>query len=193
MINFSPRFSLTGMTGTFSAVVQDGLPAKSTKARASINQVAEEGAAAPAGGDFAVPYNEQTGPTRYAPMMSRPPTAITKKDTKPLFPTSSVSIATTFLPVADVATTLTQSNTYSVSQVENTVRARCKIQRSWVNSANNSFRWRLYQIRMKICKSSSIDGKTRALFLVSHHVIRPDTHLCIARRVRRYGVTGRIV
>lgn len=122
MINFSPRFTLSGMTGNFPAAALEGLPATSTKARSSINQVASNNAAAAPGDDsFDVPYNEQTGPTRYAPMMAHPPTAITKKNTEPLFPTSSVVIATTFLPIATVATTITQSNTYSVSQMENTV------------------------------------------------------------------------
>jgi hypothetical protein len=129
MINFSPHFTITGMTGVFPAAAQAGLPVTDTSARQAINQVANNPAGNAAGGDgFNVPYNEQTGLTRFAPMMTQPPTAITKKDTKPLFPTSSVSIATTFLPVATVQTTITQSNTHFVSQMENTV---CTLWRVW--------------------------------------------------------------
>ncbi|KAF2094324.1 hypothetical protein NA57DRAFT_46736 [Rhizodiscina lignyota] len=122
VINFSPHFTISGMTGTFSAKIQAGLPVKDATARDTVNQVANNPAGGAADG-FNVPYNEQTGLTRMAPMMVQPPTSITKKNTTPLFPTSSVSIATTFLPVATVATTITQSNTHSVSQMENTASA----------------------------------------------------------------------
>lgn len=126
VINFSPHFTLSGMQGTFSTKVKSGLPVSDTGARDTVNQVANNpaGSGGDAGNDgFNVPYNEQTGLTRMAPMMSVPPTKITKKNTQPLFPTSSVSIATTYLPIATVATTITQSNTHSVQQVENTVRS----------------------------------------------------------------------
>lgn len=126
MINFSPRFTLTGMKGEFPAAALAGLPVSSTKARPAINQVSEDASDVEADGEpgaefFEVPFNEQTDPTRYAPMMGQPPNAITKTGIEPLFPTSSVIIATTFLPVATVATTITQSNTYHVSHRENTV------------------------------------------------------------------------
>ncbi len=122
MINFSPHFTISGMTGAFSSKIQLGLPVSDTAARDPINQVANNPAGGMDGQDgFGVPYNEQTGPTRFAPMMVQPPTSITKKNTAPQFPTSSVSIATTYMPVASVATTITQSNTHIVQQVENTV------------------------------------------------------------------------
>ena len=79
-------------------------------------------AADPAEGDYGVTYTMQTGPTRYAPMQPVPPTKITAKNTKPLYPTSSVKIAKSKLPIPTIQTTLTQSQTFSVKSMENTVR-----------------------------------------------------------------------
>jgi hypothetical protein len=59
--------------------------------------------------------------TRYAPMIPQPPTKITATNTKPLYPTSSVQIAKSHLPIPKVQTTITQSQTFSVSSRENTV------------------------------------------------------------------------
>jgi hypothetical protein len=72
-------------------------------------------------GEFGIPYNQQTGLTRYAPMQPLPPTSITAQNTSPLWPTSSVPIATTFLPIPSVQTTITQGATYLFTSHENTV------------------------------------------------------------------------
>lgn len=100
----------------------------STKGPPTVNQVA----AAPAAGagadtaaagaaEFTVPYYLQTGLTKYAPMQPVPPTKITAKNPTPLNPTSAFSIATTWMPIATIATTITESQTFSVSSMENTV------------------------------------------------------------------------
>lgn len=124
--NFSPRFSLSGMTGTFPASVQAGAKGISgTAGPASVNQVAGSGGAAPAAGNaasFTLPFAEQTGPIRYAPMQKYPPTKIAAKIKTPLYPTSPYTIATTYLPILKGATTQTASVTWSFSQYENTVR-----------------------------------------------------------------------
>lgn len=147
-ITFSPRFSITGMTGSFpesiaptvqkpinnlvgrSAQVAAGGGAVAPAAPPAVAPaappaVAPAAPAAPPAASFAVSYGDQTGPTRYAPMMKQPPSSITQKNTSPLFPTSSVSYAKTFLPPAaqldGAATTLTQSAAAHVSQMENTV------------------------------------------------------------------------
>lgn len=126
VVNYSPRFTLTGMTGTFPQTVIDGAnTVTGTDGPATQNNVAAANPAAgqPAGAaQFTVPYNMQTGLTKYAPMMSIPPNKITRKDTAPLYPTSAVTIAKTFMGKATVVTTLTASQTFSVSQMENTVR-----------------------------------------------------------------------
>jgi hypothetical protein len=131
MINFSPRFSLTGMTGSTppSALTAIAALGGATTARTAINQVANNAgaaagggaAAAPQTGEFTIAYGLQTGLTKYAPMQPVPPTKITKKNPTPLNPTSAYTIATTFMPQATILTTLTASQTFSVSSMENTV------------------------------------------------------------------------
>jgi hypothetical protein len=123
VINFSPRFSLTGMTGTFPQVVIDGMKnVQGTAGPDRIDSTGQGAAAAPGANEFDVEYTMQTGLTRYAPMQPVPPTKITKKEATPLHPTSSVAIAKTFLPKPRQLTTITQSGTFSISSRENTVR-----------------------------------------------------------------------
>ena len=126
MINYSERFSLTGMTGVFSKAALDGLKTvKGTDGPPTENQMAGQDAAkedADADGLFGVAYTLQTGPTRYAPMQQQPPTKITAKVATPLFPTSSAKIATTWLPPPVALTTMTESATYVVTSRENDVR-----------------------------------------------------------------------
>jgi len=121
---YSDRFTLTGMTGTFSAAVQAAnLQVTGTTGPAAVNNVAAAGAGGTASADegaFGTPYNMQTGLTKYAPMQPVPPTAITATNTSPLWPTSSVVLASTFLPIASQVTTFTQANTFSVSSHANT-------------------------------------------------------------------------
>lgn len=123
--NYSSRFTLTGMTGSFSAAVAaDVLAVTGTDGPAVVNDVTGSGTTATAGtgvGPWATPYNLQVGLTKYAPMAPVPGTAITATNTSPLWPTSSVVLASTFLPVASQVTTLTQSQTYSVASHANTV------------------------------------------------------------------------
>lgn len=126
--NFSDRFTLTGMTGVFpAAVIVSNKNIAGVDGPAAINQIAAanpaQGSAVIDQGAWGTPYNEQEGPTRYAPMQPIPPTKITATNTEPLWPTSSVPIATTFLPVlgASIVTTLTQPQTYSAASHANTV------------------------------------------------------------------------
>ncbi|KAK3044644.1 hypothetical protein LTS18_000734, partial [Coniosporium uncinatum] len=126
VITYSPRFTLTGMTGAFPAAIQTAIAAGGL-GTAGPNPVLNEAAAADpatgtaiATGAFAVPFNEQTGLTRYAPMMAIPPTKITKSVATPLFPKSSVKIATTYLPTPSIDTTVTAPQTMTISMKENT-------------------------------------------------------------------------
>ncbi|KAH7120781.1 cell wall synthesis protein KRE9/KNH1-domain-containing protein [Dendryphion nanum] len=124
LIQFSPRFTLSGMTGVFADIITtgmsgvtgtDGPPTIDNTAKAPIN---------PADGDFGVAYTMQTGATRYAPMQPVPPTKITQKKYTPAYPTSAIpSIATTFLPIPKQKTTVTKVQTFSVSSRENTAAA----------------------------------------------------------------------
>ena len=76
-------------------------------------------------GSFAISYQMQTGPTRYAPMQPKPPSAITATATNPLNPTSHWTLATTFLPLPiayGIQTTITEPANYAASTSrENTV------------------------------------------------------------------------
>jgi hypothetical protein len=121
--NFSPRFTLTGMTGVFSdAITTAPTQVYSTTGPDSINEVATSAPEeAIDDGAWRIPYNLQDGLTRYAPMQPVPGTAITATSTSPLWPTSSVSLASTFLPIPSIVTTLTQAPTFSVSSHANMV------------------------------------------------------------------------
>ena len=125
--NYSNRFSLSGMTGTFPATVTTGLSGLSgTNGPATLNNYAAAGANAAAAGDSVVagatvPYTLQTGPIRFAPMQGKPGTKITAKSASAQYPTSSVNIAQTWLPTPEAVSTQTVSATYSTSSHANTV------------------------------------------------------------------------
>ncbi|KAL4781929.1 hypothetical protein BJX76DRAFT_307873 [Aspergillus varians] len=68
---------------------------------------------------YAVPYPLQTGPTRYAPMAKKPGSAIATTAPTPQFPPSPYTVATKYIVSGTVETTLTASDTLSVTMVEN--------------------------------------------------------------------------
>jgi len=130
VINYSNRFTLSGMTGTFSDAVLAGLSDVSgTAGPATENQIADPqnadagGATAVAGGaEYQVPYTMQTGPVRYAPMAVRAPSKITAKGDARQYPTSGYDIwLRTGMPAPDATKTLTDVFTYSVQSMEPTV------------------------------------------------------------------------
>lgn len=134
VINYSSRFTLTGMTGTFAADVVTALASVSGTAgppTQNIPAAGAQGASSSGDGEFGIPYNQQTGLTKYAPMQPLPPTSITQQNTSPLWPTSSVPIATTFLPIPSVQTTITQAGTYVFTSHQNTV---CSLVECMVNN-----------------------------------------------------------
>jgi hypothetical protein len=122
---YSSRFTLTGMTGTTSQALITAATAAGDTVPATVDAVANDVAADAAAGavnmNSGVPYASQTGLFRWAPMQSVPPTKITKKDTKPLYPTSSYKIATAFLPTPSPTKTETGKQTFSADSMENTV------------------------------------------------------------------------
>jgi len=128
LITYSDRFSYSGMAAgaaVFPANIKPALAKiKGTTGPPTQDKTAKPGDANPAAPDaaeFEATYTMQTGATRYAPMQPVPPTKVTATDTKPLYPTSSVRIAKSKLPPPDVQTTITASQTFSVSSRENTV------------------------------------------------------------------------
>lgn len=123
VINYSSRFTLSDMTGTFPAAVQTALTSVSgTAGPATQNQIAAVNNNAAAGsGDFGVAYSMQSGPTRYAPMAKRPGTKITKKNQSPQYASSSWSVWTQISGPPNAEITVTQPDTYVISSREPTV------------------------------------------------------------------------
>jgi hypothetical protein len=128
VINYSSRFSMTGMTGVFPATVVAGLKTISgTDGPPSVNNAvkgAEAGTAADAEINqnmYSTPFADQTGPLRCASMQRVPPTKITKKNPTPVNPTSPYTIATTFLRQnTEIQSTVTEPVTWSYSHLEHT-------------------------------------------------------------------------
>jgi Yeast cell wall synthesis protein KRE9/KNH1 len=125
VVNYSKRFSLTQMTGTFSSRVKEGISSVSdtdgfTSSDEDHDELRKRQAVDP--GLFTVPYQDQlTGLTRYAPMAQQPGTAITARAASAQFPTSIFSIATGYLPLPTFQTTITPAPTPYAVSIENTV------------------------------------------------------------------------
>ncbi|KAF2673132.1 hypothetical protein BT63DRAFT_147000 [Microthyrium microscopicum] len=120
--NFSPRFTLTGMTGIFPPAIVSGLATVGGGVAGPPRQVATVLPAAAAGpnGLYGIPFHEQTGPIIYAPMQTYPGTKITKTKMTPLNPPSKVVIAKSPMkPNTFIQKTVTQAKTWSFSQRAN--------------------------------------------------------------------------
>ncbi|KAF2152132.1 hypothetical protein K461DRAFT_269185 [Myriangium duriaei CBS 260.36] len=127
VVNYSNRFGMTGMTGTFDPAVLAAITALGTSNAGPPTEDgvtnAAAGAAAGAAG-FGVPYSLQTGLTKYAPMQGIPPTKITAgNNPTPLYPTSAFTVATTYLPVPSQVTTTTEAQTFSANSHVNSAPA----------------------------------------------------------------------
>jgi len=127
IITFSPRFSITGMTGTWPTTftVTETSASAEISTAGTLSGVTISSSSSSTGsyhetGSYAITYTLQTGGTRYAPMPLRPGTTITATHTNPQYPTSSVSIATTYLGTPNVIFTQTDSINYSAASHPNT-------------------------------------------------------------------------
>lgn len=129
VINFSDRFSISGMTGVFPAAVTDGLKTVSGTAGPPTQnniQAVQAGAGAGqatvvAGGQYTVAYTLQTDPVRYAPM---PPMAVSKisaKGQSRQWPTSAYTVYPAPVGTPNAITTNTMTLTFIASSMENTV------------------------------------------------------------------------
>ncbi|KAF3901364.1 hypothetical protein ABW21_db0206163 [Orbilia brochopaga] len=118
VVNYSDRFEMTGMTGVFNPAQLAANAAGDTD-RPPAQHPVQAAVADPAGGQFDVPYAQQTGPIRYAPMQPRPGSKITAKNMKRLNPTSAYTIFTTKGPQPLQTTTVTQPLTYQLTTVVN--------------------------------------------------------------------------
>jgi hypothetical protein len=68
-----------------------------------------------------IPYGEQTGTIKYAPMPKRAGTTIADRSPTPQYPPFPFSIATTYLPAPTVQYTDTAYLTWTTHSIENTV------------------------------------------------------------------------
>ncbi|KAK2730822.1 hypothetical protein FQN55_005425 [Onygenales sp. PD_40] len=111
----SPRFSLSSMTGSFPEKLAKGLQGVSGTASppTANNDIGKRQAA--------LPYEDQKGPTRYAPVPMQPPTKISLKTAAPLHPKSAFNIAQSFLPRPTIKTTISVMGTFVTTSIENTV------------------------------------------------------------------------
>ncbi len=123
VVNYSDRFTLTGMSGTFPPTVETAIKGISGTGGPPTENNVNNNANPAAGGGNNQPYSLQTGLTKYAPMQRKPGTKITVKTASMQYPTSAVPIAKTALPIPKQVTTMTASATYAVSSMENTVRS----------------------------------------------------------------------
>ncbi|GKZ22818.1 hypothetical protein AbraIFM66951_006612 [Aspergillus brasiliensis] len=124
VVNYSDRFTLTNMTGSFSPTIMNGIYSALYSTDPSPpgheDENHEELRKRQVAGPYTIPYQLQTGPTRYAPMAKKPGSTIPAGTPTPQYPASAYSIATTYLPQATVQVTLSASETYSVISIENT-------------------------------------------------------------------------
>lgn len=156
VINYSHRFTVSKMTGSFTDDVQSALSGISGTAGPA-DVLLDDGASRLEIRQANVPFNEQVGPTRYAPMAQVPGTSITAKNTSPLFPTSSVVLAKTFLPIATVLTTAVVPITDVVASRANTVRTS-----------------RRFESNLCMCTLANLIYFPRLLLKLSHQMTWPS-------------------
>lgn len=146
--NYSPRFTISGMTGSFPALVKEALAEapitdtdtpviniagdetelKKRQGGAPIGAGAAATATAAADGSYDMEYTLQTGETKYAPMQRVPSSKITKSKASMQYPTSSYSPYSTYASMPKQKITVTQSGTFTTSSKEATVRHALRAQ-----------------------------------------------------------------
>lgn len=129
-VTYTPRFSMEGMTGDFTAdqltaqkVGDEDPPAPENKV---VDPATVTGAAAVAQSDYVkLPYTLQTGPTLYAPMQIQPGKSITATSAKRQYPTSAYTLFTTAGPKPNKEVTVTLPWDYTIDSKVNTVCWGC--------------------------------------------------------------------
>jgi len=163
IINYSDRFTLSSMTGTFPASVLQGLKTVTgTAGPADVNninagQVAPNPAASvPAVGDplYNTPYTMQTGTIRYAPMPPMAQTQITAKNASPQYPTSAYTVYKKIAGTPNAITTNTAPITFSTVSIEPTVSDHLKLKAHLSLAISNFSRFPpMASHRMQPCRS----------------------------------------
>ncbi|ODV79206.1 cell wall synthesis protein KRE9 precursor [Suhomyces tanzawaensis NRRL Y-17324] len=123
--HYSPRFALTGMSGPKSATITiNGAP---TLVSLDVSASGKEPDPQLSAGDgtsinsasFTIPYTEQTGKSKFAPMQTQPGSTITATTWSRQYPTSSVSYFSKLGGTANVRTTITPGWSYTPKSAVN--------------------------------------------------------------------------
>lgn len=109
IIQYTPRVLLSGMTGSL-APSGEGQPPQGS---VSLNNAVDISKS------FTVPYTEQTGKTRYAPMQMQPDSTITATTWSRRFPTSAVSYFKSPMGTGSCSSTITPGWSYTMSSLVN--------------------------------------------------------------------------
>lgn len=122
-VNYSPRFSMKGMTGEFTADQIAAQKVGDEDPPESVNKVVVTtgDAGALVSSLIKVPYTMQTGPTMYAPMQRQPGRSITVATPRRQYPTSAYTVYTRAGGRPDRDTTITVPWDYTVDSRINTV------------------------------------------------------------------------
>lgn len=133
VINYSGRFSLASMDGSFPATVITGLKTVTgtagppTENDIQAPQVGGAGTVAAGAAQYGTPYTAQTGAVRYAPMPPMAQTKITAKNASPQWPTSAYTPYNAAAGSPNAISTNTAPQTFSTVSMENTV-SQCSYQ-----------------------------------------------------------------
>lgn len=114
--HYTPRFELSGMSGTVSTYTYSAPAAPGAETVATKNQNTGAGGGMDISRSFTVPYTAQTGATRYAPMQLQPGTTVSATSWTRQFATSAVTWYSTLAtgPLAQ-QTTVTAGWSYTIN------------------------------------------------------------------------------
>lgn len=109
-IQYSGYFQLTGMSGpsTITATATGAAPQAQTSVAGGAGTDVNSAS-------FSMPYTEQTGRTKYAPMQTQPGSTITATTWAPRFPTSSVTYYLSASPSPNCHSTITPGWDYTAT------------------------------------------------------------------------------
>lgn len=114
VLRYTNRINLKGMTGS---VVPSGTG--SSPDGSVVDADSSEEAASASSASFTVPYTEQTGKTRYAPMQMQPGSTVTATTWSRRFPSSAVTYYSTISGTPNVMSTVTPGWSYVMSSFVN--------------------------------------------------------------------------
>lgn len=113
-IHYSPRFTLSGMTGSITTYTYSDTTQPNAITEINTGQAA---GAVPTidSKSFSITYTLQTGISRFAPMQMQPGSKVTAKTWKRKFATSKVTYYSTYRKSLDQLTTITPGRSYIVT------------------------------------------------------------------------------